>query len=250
MASDILVRTESGRDLRRAIVVVGTPTLGLVGAIVGNHLVRALKMAQVGDVRSRAFAPVLLVKDGLTSSPVRMFALDAECGPALVCSRIIVVTSEFPLPGQIHRRLAEAIVRWAREHDAGLVLVPDAIPADDDGEERTYGVATSSSGLDFLRAIGVPVLESGILGGLSGALVEEGSGAGVEVVALLGETHPALPDARAAARIVTLLGKVLPGVPMEVDKLLEEAEEIECAVREARARMPEGGAEPETPMFS
>lgn len=247
LTSPLLSRGVAGIQVRapakgreRALVVVGTPTIGLVGAITANHLVLSLGMEPVGHVETASFAPVVLVKEGLSRSPVQVHVAPAECKVGVACSRIVVVSSELTPPDEVLQPFADALVSWAKARHAPMLLVPDGMEKDADARIDLAGVASDQEGLAFLDAVGVPRLREGLVAGLSACLLIAGAREGLPVVALLGETEPEQPDARAAAAIVGVLAKVLPGLPLDTAPLLAQAEEIEKAVRGTRARAEDG----------
>jgi uncharacterized protein len=244
---EMKVRVTEGEDLSNALVVLGTPTMGLVGAIVAQHLVRALGMRAVGRIESPDFPTVVLVKDGRTRPLVQLFAAPAKCR-GLSCARLVVIASELTPEDERAREFARAVLEWARGLSAPMVMVPDGIGHDKDPELAVIGVASTPIARGFLDTIKVDAMKDGALGGLTAAMLEEAERLGVPLVAVLGETHPEHPDARAAAAIVGILARVLPGLPLDPTPLLAEAEEIERMMHEAMDRARRGGDE-SAPMF-
>lgn len=247
---DVTVETRPGEDLRGALVVVGTPTLGLVGAITAQHLVRTLRMEEAGRLSSPGFPPIVLVKEGLARPPVRIFLTGATCKVGVACSRLVVVSAEFAPEDEVLRPFARAVIAWARALGAPLVLVPDGMEKDEEARDEVFGVASSARELGFLADVGVPALAEGLVAGASAALLEEGERQGVPVVTLLGETNVETPDARAAAAIVAVLAKVLPELSLDVPGLLADAEEIERSFHEMRERARLRSEDGATPMFT
>lgn len=253
MTVEIAFKTAPGVELDRSLLVVGTPTLGLVGAISATHLVKALGMTPVGSVQSTAFPLFFVVQDGRPVPPVRLHALQTRCAAGLDCERLLVLTSEFPPLPSIQRAFADALMRWAKQRAIPMVLVPDGFPSTDEKPDELYGVASSDAGLKLLGALGVDILEGGLLAGFSAALLEAGLHHGIDVVCLLGEVDPALPDARAAATLVRRLAPALPELKLDVEELERAAEGIENEVKELRKRVAgqhSATAQPDLSMFS
>ena len=50
-------------------------------------------------------------------------------------------------------------------------------------------------------------------------------------MALLVEADPSYPDARAAAKLIELLDKLLPNIKLDTEPLIEEAERIEKQIK-------------------
>lgn len=241
-----------GVDVRRAIVLFGCPTAGYVGAIVAEHLARSLDMPLVGGVRSNAFPSVFPVKDGRLRPAVRIHALDTATDAGVDADRLVVVTADFAPAAHYARPFADALLQWTREVDAQLLLLPDAIPLAGGGVPDLYGVAATKRAAKAMRDMAVDPLEEGAVAGFTGILLDAASRAGVDALCLLGETDPAFPDARSAARIVGALRPLLPDAKLESESLLEEAEMVESQVRDAFERAMDEVRrqdEPSTPMF-
>ncbi|MDX1611628.1 MAG: PAC2 family protein, partial [Candidatus Thermoplasmatota archaeon] len=108
-------------------------------------------------------------------------------------------------------------------------------------------------GLELLRKLGIQPVEDGMVAGLSAALLYDSEHMGLNTLCLLSETQPDHPDARAAARIVSVLDALIPDIPLETGPLLQEAEAIEAQVNEIRATLAakqrEQAVGPEGPMY-
>ena len=95
---------------------------------------------------------------------------------------------------------------------------------------------------DLLNTLGVQPLEQGVIKGITGVLLGEGRRRGLDIMSIMVEADPTIPDARAAATLIRLLNELLPSIDLDHAPLLEEAERIEEQVRS----MVEGTGEPET----
>jgi len=67
----------------------------------------------------------------------------------------------------------------------------------------------------------------GMIAGVAGTLLNEGRWAEFDVICLVARARPEIPDARAAARIIETLDKLIPDMQVDVKPLYEEAERIE-----------------------
>jgi len=66
-----------------------------------------------------------------------------------------------------------------------------------------------------------------MVGGISGVLLYEGKQKGFNVICLLAGTHMEYPDAKAAAKILEVVNKMLPDIEIDPEPLYKEAEIIE-----------------------
>lgn len=233
----ITLLAKPGAELDGAVVVVGMPTVGLVGTIAARYLAQKLEMPLVGGWRSSHFPPVTLVQGGQPAFPIQTYSLETRCGLGLDCERVVVIAADFLPSSHVLHHLSDAITRWASDSGAELVIVPDGIPADGDPGDKVQGIAATAAGRSFLQSADVESIEDGAVMGLSGALVADGYRLGTDTVCLLTETHQEHPDARAAARIVSLLDRVIPDIKVESKPLVEQAEQIESYVRDLQRKV-------------
>lgn len=254
MPDEVRVWTRDELDLENAMVVAGVPTLGLVGTIVSHYLHDTLEMEVVGGVRSPYFPPIGKIHGGRPKRPFALYAMETSCGPDGACDHLVVAESDFlPFP-PVQDPLARELVGWAADQGARWIVTPDGLHVPETDDVSVHGVASSETGLDRLRKMGVEVIDEGVLGGFSSLLLFEGEEQEIDTMCLLADSTPDHPDARAASRLVQVLDALVPEVDIETDPLQEEAQRIEEAVRENRARLEEQtkemrGPGPESMMF-
>ncbi len=221
-------------NLRDGAVIDGFPSVGLVSSIVANYIIESLSLEQIALVDSMYFPTVALIRNGEPYHPVRIY------GGKINETKLAVFVSEFQIPSSLLKPLATLILDWADEQKASLVITPEGLIQEKKKDKvDVYGVAST----DYAKKkIPQEVLEfgEGVITGVSGVLLTEGKKRGTDVIALLAEAHPDYPDARAAARIVEILNRILGGVEIDPKPLYEEAEKIEkniSQIREQAAQM-------------
>ena len=225
-------------DASGALVIVGAPGLGLVGSIATRYVVQLLKMPLVGGVYSTRFPPVVQVAEGRIVPPVRIHATKAKGRFGFDSDRLFVVHTEADLSAEWVSDLAHALAEWARGAGCQTLAVVDGIyVADESEDDMVVGVAALPQGAKALEQQKVGLLPGGTVGGVSGALLQAGARTGMNVVALLAEAKPGSADARAAARLVQILDRMIPAIHIEVGPLLRQAEGIEAAVRRLQDTM-------------
>jgi predicted ATP-grasp superfamily ATP-dependent carboligase len=79
--------------------------------------------------------------------------------------------------------------------------------------------------------MGIPLLEAGMVAGMSGVLLGEGRRRKLNMMCIMAESAGSIPDARAAARVIEKLNKLLPAMEIDTGPLLEEAERIETQIK-------------------
>jgi len=234
-------------DLRGATVIDGFPSVGLVSSIVANYLINALNLVQIGIMDSVYFPTVALVRDGQPMNPVRIYA-----GPKMdERDQIVVFISEFQPPPNLIKAIASTVLDWAQDARCNLLVCPEGLIVDaqeDEGGDRqveVYGIGSTDKTMDMIRKSGITVFEEGVITGVAGVLLNEGRKRDFDVITLLSEAHPDYPDARAAARAIEVIDKLLLHTELDARPLYEEAERIEMQLKSIN-RQTEAAKKPST----
>ncbi|HXY46577.1 MAG TPA: PAC2 family protein [Thermoplasmata archaeon] len=227
-------------DVEGAIVIDGFPSVGLVSSIVANYLIDTLEMEQIGIVESPAFPTVSLVRNGNPQHPVRIYAGHPPADRAgRGADKLVAFVSEFhPAPTIIHP-LATAILDWTQEQRCSLLVSPEglvveAAPHSSRGtraprlnDVKVYGVASTRKARElYIEPNMIPFAE-GVITGIAGVLLNEGRRRGFDVLTFLAEAQSDYPDARAAAKVIETINRILLRTPLDPVPLYAEAERIE-----------------------
>jgi len=222
-------------------ILVCFPSAGLASTIVGHYLIRSRNLPRCAVIHSPDLPPASVIIDSLPNPPIRVHG-DAS---------VAIVVSEFPSPSIVLTPLAEGILNWANRRKAGLVVVIEGIlkrqeaPEGEQEEdevktqsteeirEAVIGIAATPEAKKLLESKSVPLLEDGIVGGLSAALLNEACIRNVPLVVLFATANRSdYPDHGAAARILEDLNKLLPSLKIDPEPLYAQAKIIEHALRD------------------
>ena len=248
-------------DLVGAIVLDGFPSGVLVSSFVAYYLIDTLEMEQIGIVESPAFPTVSLVRGGVPQHPVRIYAGSLRGGRVgHVADRIVAFVSEFhPAPNVIHP-LATSILDWAQEQRCSLLVSPEGLSVEHTGPDRkaakggrfqdvkVYGIASTSKARDLYFEPNLAPFTEGVITGIAGVLLNEGRRRGFDVLTFLAEAQAEYPDARAAAKVIETISRVLLHAPLDPDPLYHAAERIEQQLLSIQRHAQERGrSEPAAP---
>jgi uncharacterized protein len=213
-------------DLRGATVIDGFPSVGLVSSIVANYLINALQLVQIGIMDSPYFPTVALVRDGKPMNPVRIYA-----GGKTEEEKLVVFISEFQPPPNLIKGIASTVLDWAQDQRCVQLVCPEGLIVDREaGAEsdiEVFGIGSTDRSNEVLKKHAVAMFEEGVITGVAGVLLNEGRKRDFDVITLLSEAHPDYPDARAAARVIETIDKLLLHTELDAKPLYEEAERIE-----------------------
>jgi uncharacterized protein len=219
----IEIRDFKKMDLEGAMVVDGFPSVGLVSTIVATHLISNLHLDQIAALDSEHFPPISMVYDSKPKFPARIYASESV--------KLAVFLAEFTPAPQLARDIAKTMLSWTREHYCSLIVSPVGIPMEEKPETpekiEPLGVGSSERARQRLAKSGIEQLRVGIIGGISGILLNEGRWSNFDVISLTVKAHRQYPDARAAAKVIEAVNKLKPELKIDTKPLLDQAEEIE-----------------------
>ena len=168
-----------------------------------------------------------------------------EAKPKRVKARdLVVVTSEIaPKPEQTYD-LTMCILDTLEQMGVREIVCIDGIPRVDSSQEgEMLGTATSENAIKKLEETGVPVMKEGLVRGVTGIMLYEGTFSKKDIICILCPANPQLPDPRAAATALTPLSKIVPNLNIDPTPLNNEANDIDNRVRAQQQAQQEIGTQ-------
>jgi uncharacterized protein len=232
---DIQIVERKEVNVKGAVLIEGFPSVGMVSSIVANYMIKMLKMEYVGSVNSRYFQPTAIIADSVPMPPVRIFAGQPVEAKDCICDRLVVLTSEFPPPVELMKPMVDKIFKWSGDKGIKLTVSVEGIVNESSKPEEhgTYAIASTEKARKLLENKNIIPLQNGIITGISGILLYEAERLQKDVICLLSDANPQIPDARAAARLIEVLDKFLPRIKLDPLPLIDEAEKIESQLKKA-----------------
>ncbi len=242
--TEVEVRSFKEVDIAGGTVIGSIPSVGLVSSIASTFLIGSLKMDQICAFESDDFPPLSMIYAHKPKFPARVYGSQANKLAVFIC--------EVPLHPRLHRPVARALLTWARDHGCKLILTLEGLPSREGetaAELDLWGVGSTDAARAILEKRGIPHLETGIIAGVSGVLLNEGRWQNFDVISLLGEARAMVPDASAAAKIVHGIAKLLPQLRLDLAPLEENARELEDQLRALRDQAKPATGPEATPMY-
>ena len=224
------------KNVEDAIVLEGSPELGLIGNILGWLLVEELKMEEIGYIDSKYFPPLAVLYKGKAIHPFRIYATEG----------IVLFLSDFIIPQNVAFDMTNGIVDWMERNNSKEIITFNSIVVREKSQGAA-GAANSDEALERLGKLDLPILPFGNISGLSGTLLTRSMMKGIPGSCLFAEITSPYPDPRAAADVTNILNKML-GTNINAEPLIKEAEEIESRLKEL-AQTVQGQGESESPAY-
>jgi len=241
-----------------------------VSSIVANYLVNALELEQIGIMDSNFFPSISLIRKAQPLNTVRIYASERVTGHDQdEVDQIVVFISEFQPPPNLIRPIASAILDWAQEQRCSMLISPEGLVierGEDEGSEggggseaegqpgatmsaedmeangaesrsvELFGVGSTDAARKLLEDHNISMFQEGVITGVAGVLLNEGKRRDFNVLSLLAEAHSNYPDARAAAKIIEVLDRLVLNIHIDPKPLYKEAEQIELQIKSIRSQ--------------
>ena len=207
-------------DATRPVLIEGLPGHGLVAAIAADLITRQLDLEQFGSIHSDDFPPITSFDGGRVQDLVRVYSNDS--------ASVMTLQSDIVVPPFSYRALSECVLDdLADEFEQAIFLV--GAPARSDAQiGEIAGVATTDAVESELVEAGIPLAEEpGLIGGATGALVDDCYRADVPAAALVVQSNPFFPDPTAAQAVIENALEPLVDFDIDTSELREQAATIE-----------------------
>jgi uncharacterized protein len=201
-------------------LIEGLPGLGLVAAIAVDQITRQLNLDHHGTIVSNDFPPVAAFDDGRVRDAVRVYAGE---DPA-----VMTLQSDVPIPPTAVESLSQCVLSDLAEEFEQAIFLAGAPAESEDEIGDVVGVATTDDLETALVDAGITLADgSGVVGGVTGALLADCYQEDVPAAVLIVRSNPYIPDPAAARAVIEEALEPLVEFDIDTQELLEKAEEIQ-----------------------
>jgi uncharacterized protein len=203
------------KKLVNPIVIEGFPGFGLVGTIATEFLMEHLCTELVGRFWFDDLPATIAIHGGKVINPV---------GVSYCKKHNLLIVHSISGASGIEWKAADLVLGIAKEVKAREIISLEGVgsPGETDKTNIFYYTNNKKS-QEKLDKLKIESLKEGIIMGVTSALMVKSD---MPTTCLFAETHSALPDSKAAAKIIETLDKYL-GLKVDYKPLLEQAEKFE-----------------------
>ncbi|OLS25954.1 MAG: hypothetical protein HeimC3_12280 [Candidatus Heimdallarchaeota archaeon LC_3] len=206
-------------------IVVGFPGFGLVGTIAAKYIIKSLDLEVVGYLRSPLIPPLAVFLDGILAYPYRIY------GDLSGNQDIIVLIGESPAPPQAYYFLANAVLDWGTKFGhAEEVICLDGFSDQGEPKNDVYLVAEPDV-KGKMDQYNLPKPQTGYIGGLSGAILNESIIREIDGYALLVSTTSHYPDPNGAGHLIETINKIK-NLNIDTKSLFDDGEKIKQTMQD------------------
>jgi uncharacterized protein len=190
---------------------------GLVGLVSAGYMIEKLNLHEVAHVRSQHIPPVAVFVGAKLRHPFRIYSDDP--------GEVVVVLSEMPIDIEGLYEISSVLLDWFEEIRAKEVVVLDGVGVNGMPEEReAYSVADEER-VKELEAKGINAIQSAVVSGVGGAILNQCLTRRVRGVSLLTQASVDFPDPGAALTLIQSVNKVY-GLSIGTEELEENVEKL------------------------
>jgi uncharacterized protein len=209
-------------DLDNPVALIGFPSAGLVSSIISNFYVAQLSMPVIASMSGPNMPPYCFIVGNQAYPPVRFYG---RKGKGKNSRDVIICLSEYaPKPEEAYE-LAREIITFLRRMGVVDVICFEGVPKFS-GEEFMMVCGSGPGCAPMMKKSKLPVMDTGMIRGLTGILMYEGEPAGMNVISVLCPANQSVPDPGSAVGFIEPISKMVPGLKVDPKPLLEEADLI------------------------
>jgi uncharacterized protein len=211
------------------LVIAGFSGAGIVGAIAVKHIIESLEMKEIGYICSALIPPVTVFMDGILRHPYRIHAsLDGK---------IIAIIFEYPIPNQaiVLNDVSAALSDYVDSLASCQFIVFEGLPSVTVPSDRTVYAVAEQETLDHLEEFDIPMLEKGILMGITGALMNDALIRDLCGITLLVSALRDIPDPEGAMYLVEASNKAFEQLDVSLESLKEKSDTLREKLEEIAA---------------
>jgi|SRR3989338_1624974 len=211
------MRLDLKKRPKSPIIIQGFPGFGLVGTITTEFLIEQLKAEPIGTIKCDDIPAMIAIHGGKILHPIGIF-YDKK-------TNIVIVHIITTLQG-IEWQLADVISKMAKELNAESVISLEGVasPVEEEEKMACFYYSNIDRHKKTFEKNSIKPLKEGIILGVTGALLLDADD--IPLTAIFAETHSAMPDSKASAKVIELIDKLL-GLNIPTKPLMEEAEKFE-----------------------
>ncbi len=199
---------------KNPIIIEGFPGFGLVGNISTEFLIEHLNAELIGSIRVEETSPMIAIHEGKVVHPIGVFYNKKN--------NIIILHVITSAQG-IEWQMADVIKKLAKELQAKEIICLEGVVGNEKDSTRSFYYTNKKDSSKRFDEANITQLKEGIVVGVTGALLLEKE---LPVSSVFVETHSAMPDSKAAAKVIEVLDKYL-GLSVDYKPLLKQAEAFE-----------------------
>ena len=186
-------------------IVVGFPSVGMVGSIASEFIIHKLGFEEVGHVRSEKLPSLAIIRKSKPEAPIRIYKKN----------KLLILVSDVMIPDDLTHEFAREITKWIKAKKPKEVIILGGSEKKQEG--KVYVVSWKN---EYLDKTNLDHMKLGFVVGIYGPLMMELMEKNIRGYMILAEAEHK-PDPVAAAKVIRHLAKQ---IKLDIDPSVLEKE--------------------------
>lgn len=225
---------------KNAVILAGFQSIGLVGALAAQYTAEQSNAEVIGYIDVPEFPPIAILVNGQIRHPIRIHKFKHGS------KNFIVFESELPIPQKMVNVIAKQISRFARKFKVKEIVSLEGLAVQKTpSTSNIYWISNIEKKFENFNKH-ANSLKSGIVVGVSAALLMQAKVEKIPAAVLMAEAHSDFPDGLAAANLIKTLNKIY-NFKIDTSPLEKESKKFEekiWAIVEKAHQLKEVGEKP------
>jgi len=187
-------------EFREPLVFGGFVGPGLVGLVCAGYMIEKLGLHEIAHVRSQHIPPVAVFVGAKLRHPFRIYSDDS--------GKIIVMLSEMPIDIEGLYEISSVLLDWLERIRPTEIIVLDGVGVSGIPEQREAFSVADESRVKELEKKGVSAIQSVLISGVGGSILNQCLTRRVRGVSLLTQASVDFPDPGAALTLIKSINQI------------------------------------------
>ncbi len=196
---------------------------GLVGLVTTGYMIEKLNLHEVAHVMSQHIPPVVVFVGAKLRHPFRIYSDDAGKIMAMIC--------EMPIDIEGLYEISMILLDWAEQVQASEFVILDGVPVSGIPAERSALGVADESRIKELENKGVGPIQSAMISGIGGSILNQCLSRKVSGVSLLTPVSIDLPDPAASLVLIKAINQIY-GLAIGTAELEENIERLNARLNQ------------------
>lgn len=199
------------------LLLVGFPSIGMVGAFAISHLVHHLKMKRVGELNFSKITPTFVIENGKMLGPVRIYRKNNVY--AILCGLTLDLISGY--------EFTKSVVDFAKKNKIKKIIIPRGLPivGNQTTKLTSFGLSMNKNSESLLKEYHLSSIPHASIFGAEAGIISALRGENIPSIILYTICRPIFPDPEASAQSILTLAKIL-NVKVETEQIKKSIESI------------------------
>jgi len=196
---------------------------GLAGVVTTGYLIEKLNLHEIAHVRSQHIPPVVVFVGAKLRHPFRIYSDPSGKVMAMIC--------EMPIDIEGLYEVSSVLLNWAEMIRAGEIVILDGVPVSGIPQERQAMSVANEGRIKELETKGVRAIQSAMLSGVGGAVLNQCLTRKISGVSLLTPVSVDIPDPGASLVLVKAINQIY-GLNIGTEELEENVQKLNARLSE------------------